>query len=835
MNTMSTAMLPWLTHLSQGVMRASLLGSAAIPFMLLLRRALRGRLAPGTRCLLWLPVAGLLICPRLPDLGFSMERPAPPVAEVTTVVAADKPQFIVRHEGPGRPIAGVVQEAPLTLAEKLALVWAAGFVLLVLAWTGGYLWLRRRVARHAVAVPPELKELFAECCRRMRVRHAPAIVAGTTISAPALMGLLRPVLLVPATLPAAISQEELRLVLMHEAGHVRRRDLPLHWLSLLIVAAHWFNPLCWLAAWLFRADREAACDAAVLRACDDDRRGVYGRTLLKLQAGVDGAPRLRPLVGVLGSTGMLRQRIVEIARFGQGSRLAGGLSLAAAALAATAIALIAAEPPKRKHEPSSPASKVDTFAAQTLVTRVFKVRPDFLGDEDGRKLTARQKLTELGIFFPEGASSVFNPATSQLIVKNTEANLQLVAKIVAGLSTGPAQVYISSKLVVFKEGTAPEGPRAPPQGMVMRETYTDAQFQVIMRALGQSDKVKTLVVLPAITMRGHSKGRVELVRELIYGTDFDDKGKALATENTVIGATIGVEPQVAGHGTTIDLVLQPAIAGVVQWSATKTQGADIRRPVIARQKATVSVALPVGSTVALAGKAAIPAFLLDPEAKGEDALLAKEYQIILFCTAQLVRPLPPPPSPGHKPGQRVKLTAVTCDMTWPKDTKDKDTSDPLLWLSKVLEAKAGAQPPPTPATTGVVVKPLATPPPQIMALSGVLTPEQTQQILAAARAQPGTTVSTPVTQITGADHLKAAFDLAPALPRREATVEPAIGPDGYTLDLNISLPPSPPGPVVTTSVTVWDKQTVVLGGLIDEDAKARHGALVFITAEMVGK
>jgi hypothetical protein len=317
------------------------------------------------------------------------------------------------------------------------------------------------------------------------------------------------------------------------------------------------------------------------------------------------------------------------------------------------------------------------------------------------------------------------------------------------------------------------------------------------------------------------------VRGLTYGTDFDKLGKAIATENTAIGVAMNVEPVVGYDGWTIDLNLEPEIAGLLKWNSYKTQGADIRQPEFGRQKLNASVALPAGSTAALAGKAAIPAFMLDPAAKGEDALLAKEYQVILFATAQLVAPAPP--LPGNKAGPPVKVTLVTCDLVSDKEAGD----DPFQWLSSVLEsAKTAAA-----ATGPAGLRPVAASslPPQIMTLAGVYNAGQMEKLLASARTRPGVTMGVPATQFTGAGRPKAAFDLGTLMPRSQVTAEAAVGPDGQTIDLSLAISPANPGPGVTTSVTVWDKQTVVLGGIVGEDAKARHSVLLFVTPEIVEK
>lgn len=62
--------------------------------------------------------------------------------------------------------------------------------------------------------------------------------------------------------------------------------------------------------------------------------------------------------------------------------------------------------------------------------------------------TARQILEASGILFPEGASASYNPANSQLVVRNTQPNLDLVEAYVESITKlAPKMVVITSKFV----------------------------------------------------------------------------------------------------------------------------------------------------------------------------------------------------------------------------------------------------------------------------------------------------------------------------------------------------------------------------------------------------
>ena len=76
-------------------------------------------------------------------------------------------------------------------------------------------------------------------------------------------GIWRSSVLVPADADSWPAHR-VRVVLLHELAHVKRRDCLTHLVAQLACAAYWFNPLVWMAARRLRTERERACDDLVL-------------------------------------------------------------------------------------------------------------------------------------------------------------------------------------------------------------------------------------------------------------------------------------------------------------------------------------------------------------------------------------------------------------------------------------------------------------------------------------------------------------------------------------------------------------------------------------------
>lgn len=116
---------------------------------------------------------------------------------------------------------------------------------------------------------------------RISIRLRDNIYLADDIQSPFVMGLLRPRIYLPGSLP----EGEQSYIILHEQHHIRRLD---HWckaLAFLALTIHWFNPLVWLAFVLSAKDMEMSCDEAVIRKAGEGIRAEYSASLLTLATG----------------------------------------------------------------------------------------------------------------------------------------------------------------------------------------------------------------------------------------------------------------------------------------------------------------------------------------------------------------------------------------------------------------------------------------------------------------------------------------------------------------------------------------------------------------------
>src|SRR5690606_13802718 len=99
---------------------------------------------------------------------------------------------------------------------------------------------------------------------------------------PALFGLFRPMLLIPAGLEHRLTDDEWSMIFRHELSHYRRKDLWINAVVFFLACFHWFNPFVWLGLRRMRMEQELACDAAALSNAPADRVRQYALSMVKI-------------------------------------------------------------------------------------------------------------------------------------------------------------------------------------------------------------------------------------------------------------------------------------------------------------------------------------------------------------------------------------------------------------------------------------------------------------------------------------------------------------------------------------------------------------------------
>lgn len=180
-------------------------------------------------------------------------------------------------------------------------------------------------------------------------------VAQSAEGLPAVIGLLRPRIVLPVDAKHRYSAVEHELMLAHERAHIARGDLAANGMVAVLRCLFWFNPLLHFAARRFRHDQELACDQQVVRRHPEARR-AYGEAMLKTQL----ARGVLPLGCHWVQVHPLRERIEMLKQpLHSMRRRALGRTTAVALLLATCYTAWAAQPQSASAAPIASASATD--------------------------------------------------------------------------------------------------------------------------------------------------------------------------------------------------------------------------------------------------------------------------------------------------------------------------------------------------------------------------------------------------------------------------------------------------------------------------------------------
>lgn len=279
-----------------------------------------------------------------------------------------------------------------TLGETIALLPklpprldAAGWILLGAGGVSGglLLWLLFRwgqTARLARTGAPaeELAALLPEVQRLARWRSPLRVRVIPEHMSPAVCGMFRPVILLPASLAQGLASDQLRAVLLHEALHLRRRDIWANCLQALVQCGYWWHPLLWVANARMRREREEAVDDAVMAALDSEAES-YAPALLEVAKLALGRPLLSlGLVGILEPRSALRQRIERLLDFHPQRKAGMTLAWLGGICAFSAAALPMAPAPANEEtmaEPN-PAQAKDDLPAVLITGEFYQMKPE---------------------------------------------------------------------------------------------------------------------------------------------------------------------------------------------------------------------------------------------------------------------------------------------------------------------------------------------------------------------------------------------------------------------------------------------------------------------------
>ncbi|HEU4471876.1 MAG TPA: M56 family metallopeptidase [Flavisolibacter sp.] len=163
----------------------------------------------------------------------------------------------------------------------LMTIWFIFFLIKCTNLLSGMLYIQRIRHRGNGPVSSGWMEKLLELQRKVGVRRHVLLLRSEQVRVPLVVGILKPVILVPAGLMVHLPADQLEAILLHELAHIRRKDYLVNLIQSFAEAIFFFNPaVTWISS-LIREEREACCDDLVV--ANTEHKRSYLEALVSFQ------------------------------------------------------------------------------------------------------------------------------------------------------------------------------------------------------------------------------------------------------------------------------------------------------------------------------------------------------------------------------------------------------------------------------------------------------------------------------------------------------------------------------------------------------------------------
>ncbi len=155
----------------------------------------------------------------------------------------------------------------------LVLLWAGGAALMTLRLSLGLQWVRQRTQPSHYHADAGWQSRATELAQRMGIQRPVRLgVSDNALEGPITAGILRPIVLLPASLVSGLPPELLEALLAHELAHVRRHDYLVNLVQSGIEIFLFYHPSVWMLSQCIRREREQIADDLAASTLGEPRR-----------------------------------------------------------------------------------------------------------------------------------------------------------------------------------------------------------------------------------------------------------------------------------------------------------------------------------------------------------------------------------------------------------------------------------------------------------------------------------------------------------------------------------------------------------------------------------
>ena len=167
----------------------------------------------------------------------------------------------------------------------------------------------------------KLLKLIADQADRLKLKCVPVVAYCRRVAVPTVVGMLRPMVLLPVSLMTGLTPDDFAAIIRHELAHVRRYDLWMNLLQRVTESLLFFHPAVWFISRRLSAEREVCCDDLVVSSGHEPMR--YAGALLRMAelCAISRRGGALALAATGDRTPLLGRRIERLMNWGSTPRL----------------------------------------------------------------------------------------------------------------------------------------------------------------------------------------------------------------------------------------------------------------------------------------------------------------------------------------------------------------------------------------------------------------------------------------------------------------------------------------------------------------------------------
>ena len=148
-----------------------------------------------------------------------------------------------------------------SIAERwLFVFWIGSIAFVIAVWISRFAHVLHRLHVHRMETPARVAKIVGDLAQWLKLGRQVQIQVTSERIGPAVVGWLRPRVLLPSFLVDRMDDQALRILIAHELAHIRRGDLFWAFLQTVAGSLWWFHPAVWIANRQLNIESERSCD-----------------------------------------------------------------------------------------------------------------------------------------------------------------------------------------------------------------------------------------------------------------------------------------------------------------------------------------------------------------------------------------------------------------------------------------------------------------------------------------------------------------------------------------------------------------------------------------------